>query len=604
VAALALLAGACAERPVAVDAVAPTGPPDPPRRWQAGTANTTFGRIDEARAGDLRPEPATPTALAVRWPIVGDHNGNAEVRVAYRRVDTDEWHAALPLFWRHPEAEPAHLRVPGGRLFAGSIVGLQPDTRYEVRLDLADPDGGSERRTLKLRTTREPEMPSGLRIRHVVPGDEAGGSGTVGDPFRGLGAALAAAEPGDLIELAPGLYRAAGVRPARSGRPGRPIVLRGAPDGASVLDGGGAAVLLDLSGQAHLWVEHLTLQGAGILIEAAGANHIVVRRNLFHVDERRFAAGIAARNARYDESQGFFVTDNVFQGPNAWPRASRRKEDPERIFGIALSGAGHVIAHNLIRGVGDGINNGRGGHLSASDIHHNEIEACTDDGIETDYAETNLRVFRNRITNCFSGISAQPALGGPVYVFRNLILNTWYSPFKLHNGTSGVLLFHNSSVKSGIPFLMRPGPDPISDVISRNNLFAGCEGPALRSTGRMVRDDFDADGYAWPSGRFAEWNGARYGTPAAARASGALYAGRGAIELSAGALFASGLTPPRDHRYRYASGDNDLRLARGSAAVDAGVRLPNFNDGFAGGGPDLGCCELGAALPWFGPRPE
>jgi len=35
----------------------------------------------------------------------------------------------------------------------------------------------------------------------------------------------------------------------------------------------------------------------------------------------------------------------------------------------------------------------------------------------------------------------------------------------------------------------------------------------------------------------------------------------------------------------------------------AGVVLPNFNEGFSGKAPDLGCCELGQPLPHYGPRP-
>ena len=48
----------------------------------------------------------------------------------------------------------------------------------------------------------------------------------------------------------------------------------------------------------------------------------------------------------------------------------------------------------------------------------------------------------------------------------------------------------------------------------------------------------------------------------------------------------------------------DLRLRPGSAAVDAGVRLPNVNDGFTGSAPDLGAYEVGQELPVYGPRPE
>jgi hypothetical protein len=47
----------------------------------------------------------------------------------------------------------------------------------------------------------------------------------------------------------------------------------------------------------------------------------------------------------------------------------------------------------------------------------------------------------------------------------------------------------------------------------------------------------------------------------------------------------------------------DARLNPDSGAVDAGVRVTNFNDTFAGAAPDLGCCELGQPLPRYGPRP-
>jgi hypothetical protein len=36
--------------------------------------------------------------------------------------------------------------------------------------------------------------------------------------------------------------------------------------------------------------------------------------------------------------------------------------------------------------------------------------------------------------------------------------------------------------------------------------------------------------------------------------------------------------------------------------VDAGVRLPNVNDGFTGKAPDLGAYEVGEPVPHYGPR--
>ena len=103
---------------------------------------------------------------------------------------------------------------------------------------------------------------------------------------------------------------------------------------------------------------------------------------------------------------------------------------------------------------------------------------------------------------------------------------------------------------------------------------------------------------------FALWNTRTYATPQAARASGAFYRRLGATAASLRGLFASGLFPPHDVRLRYDPAGNDLRLARGSPAIDKGVVLPNFSDGFTGQAPDLGCCEFGQPLPQYGPRPR
>jgi hypothetical protein len=315
--------------------------------------------------------------------------------------------------------------------------------------------------------------------------------------------------------------------------------------------------------------------------------------------------GITAINGGYAESRGFVITDNVFQGPTRWPRS----QGIEEVNGVSITGAGHVVAYNRMSDLGDGVHGTGHGRLSASDIYNNDIEASTDDGIEGDYADTNVRIFRNRITNAFSGISAQPSHGGPLYLFRNAIYNVLYSPFKLHNDTSGVLIFHNTSVLNGIPWHIEPGGETVNNVVTRNNLFVGTRGPALRSTGAMIRCEFDRDGYGGPGGPgsivhvFAEWNGRVYSTPEAAQRSGALYRRYGAVLLTARGNFASGLGAPEDSGTRFPREKTDLRLDPASRAVDAGVVLSNFNEGFSGKAPDLGCCELGQPLPHYGPRP-
>lgn len=52
----------------------------------------------------------------------------------------------------------------------------------------------------------------------------------------------------------------------------------------------------------------------------------------------------------------------------------------------------------------------------------------------------------------------------------------------------------------------------------------------------------------------------------------------------------------------YDTADLNFRLKPGSKAMDAGVRIPNVNDGFAGRAPDLGAYEVGQQAPVYGPR--
>lgn len=547
-----------------------------------------------AQPAAIVPEPATQTAVALRWPVLGDANGNAKISVVYRLSGETVWRPAHDLFRTHPDHVSPDNRVFGGWLFAGSIVGLEPGARYEIRLTLDDPDGGSTVRGLSLQTRDEPGLPARMRERYVRPlrlGESGGGQGTRDDPVRGLAVAAHAAEPGDLFLLLPGVYSEHDVRP-QGGLPGRPIVFRGS--GSAIVDGGGSERLLDLRGRSHLWFEGIQFRNASVLIDAAQASDLVLRANRFEVVK----FGVRAQGATYAQSRHIMVSDNSFEGWLGWPPA---KPYPS-VYAVSLTGSGHVVRFNRIRRVRDAIYNGDDGRLSASDFHNNDIAQCHDDGIETDYSDTNVRVFDNRIVDCLFGVSAQPAHGGPVYVYRNFIHNARSSPFKLHNHTSGVLIYHNTSVRLGIPFLIQPARETVNDVVTRNNLLVGTSGPALRSTGRMRRCDFDNDGYAWSGGAFALWNDRTIPAIVDAGKQGGPYSHYGAIDIGSLETFDGPLRPPTNVMQQTDVGTLDPRLAAQSPAVDRGVALRGFNNEFTGRAPDLGCCEVGVPLPHFGPR--
>jgi hypothetical protein len=74
------------------------------------------------------------------------------------------------------------------------------------------------------------------------------------------------------------------------------------------------------------------------------------------------------------------------------------------------------------------------------------------------------------------------------------------------------------------------------------------------------------------------------------------------VRVDPATAFASGLQPPEAVQTQYPPAVNDLRLAPQGAALDAGIVLPNINDGYRGRAPDLGAYEAGCDLPHYGPR--
>src|SRR3954462_8633835 len=112
-------------------------------------------------------ERPTLRCLGAYWIIRGDDNKNASVRVDYRPAGESDWRQGPPLFrvekGAHKTKEYGSLvKVPDGAwLFAGSVVMLKPDTAYELKLTLNDPDGGAITKTLSAHTIAEPVAPKG-----------------------------------------------------------------------------------------------------------------------------------------------------------------------------------------------------------------------------------------------------------------------------------------------------------------------------------------------------------------------------------------------------------------------------------------------------------
>ncbi|MDX1491686.1 MAG: hypothetical protein R3332_10385 [Pseudohongiellaceae bacterium] len=122
---------------------------------------------------ELFVEPPTLENLGFEWFIRGDDNRNATVEVAYRKVGDEQWLEAMPML--RIGGERIYVRVQWDvelpPMFAGSIMDLEPDTEYEARFTISDPDGvrGEAVRKHVVKTRPEPMPYAHGRIFHVYP---------------------------------------------------------------------------------------------------------------------------------------------------------------------------------------------------------------------------------------------------------------------------------------------------------------------------------------------------------------------------------------------------------------------------------------------------
>jgi len=177
---------------------------------------------DKVLAKDFYVEPPTLISLGFEWSIDGDDNRNASVAVSYRKRGDQTWKEGLPLLRLGDERineNAFQYIVP--RMFAGSIFDLEPDTEYECRFVLTDPDGveGNPENVVTVRTRFEPKPAAGGNVYHVYPPayngpkQEPAFTGLLAAYYQGSSGAdyfnsfPPRVQPGDTILVHAGLYK-------------------------------------------------------------------------------------------------------------------------------------------------------------------------------------------------------------------------------------------------------------------------------------------------------------------------------------------------------------------------------------------------------------
>ena len=526
-------------------------------------------------AGDFVIEPATLVSLGFEWKISGDDNRNAHVDVTYRKKGEAQWRKALPLMRLQREeigvapgpgaaGAPARFslfKYTAANMFAGSILNLDPDSEYECRFVLADPDGvtGATEKTATVRTRREPQPAQGGHVYHVYP---VGWEGPKQEPaFTGLMAAyyMGAAhydyenaypprvEPGDVILVHKGLYVGdrfhymnGPPRPGylalanlfdgtyyltQSGTPEKPIVIKGAGDGEVIFDGDGAQTFFNLMGANYNYFEGITIRNTNVAF-LLGIKNIAGSSGFTLKHCKLYDVGRAVQ-ADWSGSKNFYIADNVMIGRHdpdkmmGWtgPLWGRFPGFPELLkseYAIKVYGQGHVVAYNYVANWHDGIDiatygtpDGAPNDLPdraplAIDFYNNDIQNMGDNCFETDGGARNIRVFKNRCFNSASGaLSVQPMFGGPVYFYQNVVYNAPTGSLKYIEGSAGILTYNNTIIGEG-----RAGP--ASNEYFRNNLILaqGAFDPVFAITTYTNYTNSDYNGFRPnpTAGHSFEWN--------------------------------------------------------------------------------------------------
>jgi hypothetical protein len=417
--------------------------------------------------------------LGFEWMVQGDDNRDAQVAVSYRKKGETQWKQGLPMFRLHGERiyqAQGVFDLVSPNMFAGSILDLEPDTLYEARFVMSDPDGfigqGARLATkvVTVRTRAEPVPYSGGRVYHVYPTDFKGAK--IEPSFDGVMCAYMyycgggdtttagrpRVKPGDTILVHAGLYKyhpeyytgdhsINATSPyegtyylTASGTADKPIVIKGAGDGEVIFDGNGNFNLFNVKAGNYNYFEGVTIRNTDIAIWA-GTQFIAGSKGLTVKKCRIENVGLGIFS-NYSGSSDFYIADNYFIG----------RDDPDHMIGwngtfwaqfngvegqkfppvmasytaVRIYGPGHVIAYNYVANFHDGIDVETYGNPDGSNAidgpHYPTKDYWERRPVAIDY-------YNNYMTNFHDNAFEIDGSMHNVRVMRNMMLNSASQPF-------------------------------------------------------------------------------------------------------------------------------------------------------------------------------
>jgi hypothetical protein len=510
---------------------------------------------------------STFESIGLYWNRAAAKEGCA---VRYRAAGAAEWRQGYPLVYDARERE-----------YRGSLVGLQTDTSYEIRLE-----AGGEQADLQARTWAE-SFPVG-KTTHLTGATDKSITISEGGTENAW----------HLVTPAPGAKFTSDVFNGADSNvvvEADYVILRGLE-----LRGAGVSAVLIRRGVQHVVVEDCHISGWGRL---GGAR-------VWGVTSGTDSAVYAENDAGHLVIQRNLI-EHPRSGANDWE--SGHPSGPQAIS-LVDSRGGNVIRYNTIRSTEDhGFNDGIGGASNYSfkgspnrdsDIYGNIVANCWDDAIESEGANMNVRIWSNYLHHTFVHVATAATAMGPLYVFRNvfgesrvshqdrsggMMIKTGMNTVEINGervstGLGYRFIFHNTALQPNGALDVFSNHE-LHNAVSRNNIFYA-RGRSYPKDSGEPGNDFRSDltgGYL--GGGFVQ----------------SMFLPSERLEW----FLAPTMNRIRWGRVEYARDGRKVAItdpmepAR-NPAVDAGARLPGFNDEFTGAAPDIGAFESGRPALRFG----
>jgi hypothetical protein len=517
-------------------------------------------------------EAAGPTAvptfqcLGLYWsPAEGGVDNECQVK--YRIAGNSSWRTALSLWFDNRDGE-----------YRGSIVELTPNTTYEIELNLLR-TGTSASVTA---TTWSEQFPIAKRI-YVTPASSS--TLQISESGTPLGYVLYTPPTGttSTIDVNNNEDMCINVQSNTSYIIIRGLVLKGARKHAINLNTGVHDIVIeenDISG----WGDGGNYQSAVFAREGTDVERIIIQRNKMHHPR--------------SSSNSWDV------GHPAGPQAiSLRNSKGNHVirYNEAYSDDNHYF--NDVFGSGSNFSF-KGFPNRDSDIYGNHISHCWDDGIESEGANRNVRIWENYIDKTFVKIAIAATSVGPLYIWRNIANTSRKSSSESNSDKYGrgpfikaggfgsynggrIYVYHNTTLQADPPQgktdhlgcdggIIGSGGD-VYEVISRNNILTSYKGrycTTFRDNINSCTNDFNYD----------------------------LYNGSIRNDCSSNPHQNNGIKLSGDNLPIFDSnnGSGEYALEHGTQGFDAGAIIPNFNDNYDGNAPDMGAFEANFPPMEFG----